>query len=98
TLIQHLIRWVVSSAQFEGEVNDTLLEIVDQEISPELVPAAEGEKMQSTEDMVGPYPLQDFTLYHVLRWGFRPSKIAFLAMHGWADAESGEWPSGYPES
>ena len=98
TLIQHLIRWVVSSGQFEGEVNDTLLAIVDQEISPELVPAAEGEKMQSTEDMVGPYSLQDFTLYHVLRWGFRPSKIAFLAMHGWADAETGDWPSGYPES
>jgi len=98
TLIQHLIRWVVSSGQFEGEVNQTLLEIVDQEISPELVPAAEGEKMQSTEDMVGPYALQDFTLYHVLRWGFRPSKIAFLALHGWADVESGDWPAGYPES
>lgn len=98
TLIQHLIRWVVSSGQFEGEVNDTLLEIVDQEISPELVPAAEGEKMQSTEDMVGPYALQDFTLYHVLRWGFRPSKIAFLAMHAWADVAAGDWPAGYPES
>jgi NAD+ synthase (glutamine-hydrolysing) len=98
TLIQHLIRWVVSSGQFEGEVNDTLLAIVDQEISPELVPAAEGEKMQSTEDMVGPYALQDFTLFHVLRWGFRPSKVAFLAMHGWADADSGDWPAGYPGS
>jgi len=98
SLIQHLIRWVVSSSQFEGEVNGTLLQIVGREISPELVPVAEGEPMQSTEASVGPYALQDFTLYHVLRWGSRPSKVAFLALHAWADAESGEWPAGYPES
>jgi NAD+ synthase (glutamine-hydrolysing) len=98
TLMQHLIRWVVSSGQFEGEVNGTLTEILDQEISPELVPAKEGEKIQSTEDSVGPYALQDFTLYHVLRRGYRPSKIAFLALHAWSDAETGEWPAGYPES
>ena len=79
TLMQHLIRWVVSSGQFEGAVNDTLLGILDPEISPELVPTREGEKIQSTEDSVGPYALQDFTLYHVLRRGYRPSKIAFLA-------------------
>lgn len=98
TLMQHLIRWVVSSGQFEGEVNDTLTEILDQEISPELVPAKAGEKLQSTEDSVGPYALQDFTLYHVLRRGYRPSKIAFLALHAWSDAEAGDWPAGYPES
>ena len=98
TLMQHLIRWVVSSGQFEGPVNGTLTEILDQEISPELVPARTGEKIQSTEDSVGPYALQDFTLYHVLRRGYRPSKIAFLALQAWSDAESGEWPAGYPES
>ncbi|KRF23329.1 NAD(+) synthase [Phycicoccus sp. Soil803] len=98
TLMQHLIRWVVSSAQFEGAVNGTLTEILDQEISPELVPARAGEKIQSTEDSVGPYALQDFTLYHVLRRGYRPSKIAFLALHAWSDAEVGDWPAGYPES
>jgi len=98
TLMQHLIRWVVSSAQFEGPVNGTLTEILDQEISPELVPARAGEKIQSTEDSVGPYALQDFTLYHVLRRGYRPSKIAFLALHAWSDAEVGDWPAGYPES
>ena len=98
TLMQHLIRWVVSSGQFEGEVNDTLTAILDQEISPELVPTKEGEKIQSTEDSVGPYALQDFTLFHVLRRGYRPSKIAFLAWHAWHDAASGEWPAGYPES
>ncbi len=98
TLMQHLIRWVVSSRQFEGEVNDTLTEILDQEISPELVPVKKGEKIQSTEDMVGPYALQDFTLYHVLRRGYRPSKIAFLALHAWSDPEAGDWPAGYPAS
>ena len=97
TLMQHLIRWVVSSQQFEGPVNGTLLAILDQEISPELVPAKEGERIQSTEDSVGPYALQDFTLFHVLRRGYRPSKIAFLAEHAWSDAGSGLWPSGYPE-
>jgi NAD+ synthase (glutamine-hydrolysing) len=98
TLMQHLIRWVVTSRQFEGEVNDTLLEILDREISPELVPAKDGEPIQSTEDVVGPYALQDFTLYHVLRRGYVPSKIAFLALHAWADVDAGEWPPGYPES
>ncbi len=97
TLMQHLIRWVVSSGQFEGPVNGTLLEILDQEISPELVPTKEGERIQSTEDSVGPYALQDFTLFHVLRRGYRPSKIAFLAEHAWSDAGSGLWPAGFPE-
>ncbi|EAP98205.1 NAD(+) synthetase [Janibacter sp. HTCC2649] len=97
TLMQHLIRWVVSSKQFEGGVNETLVEILDQEISPELVPTKKGEKIQSTEDSVGPYSLQDFTLYHVLRRGYRPSKIAFLAQHAWSDKATGDWPAGYPE-
>ncbi len=101
TLIQHLIRWVVSSGQVEddpqGEANRTLQEILDQEITPELIPTEAGKKPQATEDTIGPYPLQDFTLFHVLRFGFRPSKIAFLAMHAWADATTGEWPPGYPD-
>src|SRR5690242_15062148 len=97
TLIQHLIRWVVSSGQFEGEVNETLLEILDQEISPELVPVKEGERLQSSEDTVGPYSLQDFTLFHVVRYGYRPSKIAFLAWHAWHDVAAGDWPPGYPQ-
>jgi NAD+ synthase (glutamine-hydrolysing) len=97
TLIQHLIRWVVSTDQFEREVDEVLLEIVDQEISPELIPAKEGEKPQSTEGTIGPYSLHDFTLYHVLRFGFRPSKIAFLAEHAWRDADVGEWPPGFPD-
>ncbi len=98
TLIQHLIRWVVSSGQFEPAVGEILTSIVDQEISPELVPVKEGERPQSTEDAIGPYNLQDFTLFHVLRRGYRPSKIAFLAHHAWRDATEGEWPVGYPEA
>jgi NAD+ synthase (glutamine-hydrolysing) len=97
TLIQHLIRWVVSSDQFEGEVNDVLNEIVEQEITPELVPTREGEAPQSTEGTIGPYALHDFSLYYVLRHGFRPSKIAFLAEHAWRDADAGLWPPGFPE-
>ena len=101
TLIQHLIRWVIGSGQVEddshGEANRTLQEILDQEITPELIPTEAGKKPQATEDTIGPYALQDFTLFHVLRFGFRPSKIAFLAMHAWVDASVGEWPPGYPD-
>lgn len=97
TLIQHLIRWVASSGQFDDEVNAVLRDVLDTEISPELVPAGEDEEVQSTEAKVGPYALQDFTLFHVLRYGFRPSKIAFLAWHAWHDPAAGAWPPGFPE-
>ncbi|MDQ0760198.1 NAD(+) synthase [Streptomyces canus] len=95
TLIQHLIRWVISSEQFDAETGDILAAILDTEISPELVP---GEEMQSTESKIGPYALHDFTLFHVLRYGFRPSKIAFLAWHAWHDVDAGAWPPGFPEA
>jgi NAD+ synthase (glutamine-hydrolysing) len=98
TLIQHLVRWVVSSAQFEDPVGETLLSILATEISPELVPAKEGETPQSTQAKIGPYALQDFTLFHVLRRGYRPSKIAYLAWNAWHDPESGEWPPGFPDA
>ncbi|OBH11490.1 NAD(+) synthase [Mycobacterium sp. E1747] len=97
TLIQHLIRWVISSGQFESDVTDVLRSVLDTEISPELVPKGEEEELQSSEDKVGPYALQDFSLFHVLRYGFRPSKIAFLAWHAWSDPERGNWPPGFPE-
>lgn len=96
TLIQHLIRWVIATQQFEAEATATLGAIVKAEISPELVPALYGEKAQSTEAAVGPYELQDFNLFYTLRFGFRPSKIAFLAWHAWKDAASGEWPPAFP--
>jgi NAD+ synthase (glutamine-hydrolysing) len=96
TLIQHLIRWVISSGQFDEEVDRVLQSVLDTEITPELVPVSEGEVVQSSEAKVGPYALQDFSLYQVLRYGYRPSKIAFLAWHAWRDAEAGHWPLGYP--
>ncbi|MBC9955560.1 NAD(+) synthase [Yimella sp. cx-51] len=98
TMIQHVIRWVVGHDLFSDEVGSVLTEIVEQEISPELVPSEKGDKPQSTEDAIGPYPLQDFNLFYTLRYGSRPSKIAFLAWHAWKDASTGEWPTGYPDA
>ena len=98
TLIQHLIRWVIASGQFSGEVGEVLGAILDTEISPELVPAEDGQALQSTEAKVGPYALQDFNLYYTLRYGFRPSKIAFLALHAWGDAAARHWPPHFPEA
>ncbi|OBK50220.1 NAD(+) synthase [Mycobacterium sp. 1081908.1] len=97
TLIQHLIRWVISSGQFESDVCEVLQSVLDTEITPELVPSGEEEELQSSEAKVGPFALQDFSLFHVLRFGFRPSKIAFLAWHAWSDPEQGNWPTGFPE-
>lgn len=97
TLIQHLIRWVVAERLFPDDVGDVLLAILGTEISPELVPAGEGEPIQSTQARIGPYALQDFTLWHVLRRGSRPSRIAFLAERAWADPRAGAWPPGLPE-
>ena len=96
TLIQHLIRWVIASKQFSGDVNGTLASILSAEISPELVPVKPGEKPQSTEASIGPYELQDFNLFYILRYGFRPSKIAFLSQHAWKDVGAGEWPPAFP--
>ena len=98
TLIQHLIRWVIASGQFGGAENRTLRAVLDTEISPELVPAGEGEGPQSTEAKIGPYALQDFNLWFTLRHGFPPSKIAFLALHAWGDAEAGDWPPDFPQA
>ncbi|WP_179078971.1 NAD(+) synthase [Actinomyces naeslundii] len=96
TLIQHLIRWVVAEKLFDDAVGRTLLSILDTEISPELVPAEASGAIQSTQAKIGPYALQDFTLWHVLRRGSRPSRIAFLAHKAWSDADSGDWPEGLP--
>jgi NAD+ synthase (glutamine-hydrolysing) len=97
TLIQHLIRWVISSGQFESQVGEVLQSVLDTEITPELIPSGAEEELQSSEAKVGPFALQDFSLFHVLRYGYRPSKIAFLAWHAWSDPEHGNWPPGFPE-
>ncbi|CAN5842113.1 NAD(+) synthase [soil metagenome] len=99
TLIQHLIRWISGTDEFDAETNETLRSIVETEISPELIPHAEGESdrpAQSTEEKIGPYELQDFNTYFITRFGFRPSKVAFLAHHAWGDRERGEWPDLLP--
>ncbi len=107
TLIQHLIRWVIAHRDDDGPDTGTdlsdeavavLQSVLDTEISPELVPAGEDGKVQSTQDTIGPYALHDFTLFWVLRYGIRPSKIAFLAQHAWSDADAGTWPAGFPDS
>jgi NAD+ synthase (glutamine-hydrolysing) len=98
TLIQHLIRWVIADGAGVGERTATVLQaVLDTEISPELVPAGEDGRVQSTEDTIGPYALHDFALFHVLRFGMRPSKIAYLAETAFADAEEGLWPAGFPD-
>ena len=98
TLIQHLIRWVISSQQFDDAVNEVLQSVLETEITPELIPTGEDEEIQSSEAKVGPYVLQDFSLFQVLRFGFRPSKVAFLAWHAWSDPHRGDWPAGFPEN
>jgi NAD+ synthase (glutamine-hydrolysing) len=97
TLMQYLIRWAVSSNQFDAETDAVLTRILGTEISPELVPADEHGLMQSTEGRIGPYELHDFFLFHILRFGLPPSKVAFLAWHAWRDAAAGSWPAGFPE-
>jgi len=79
TLVRHLVNWVAERTKDES-TRQTLLDIVDTPISPELIPADEqGNITQKTEDLVGPYELHDFFLYYLLRWGFRPAKIYLLA-------------------
>ncbi len=100
TLIQHLIRWISETGEFDEETNATLRSIVETEISPELVPSAAGESeapAQSTEATIGPYELQDFNTYYITRFGFRPSKVAFLALHAWGDRTRGDWPDLLPQ-
>lgn len=86
---------MIATDQLEAAASEVLHDILDQEISPELVPVDEGERPQSTEESIGPYALQDFNLFHVLRYGFPPSRIAFLALHAWADPDDGAWPPGF---
>jgi NAD+ synthase (glutamine-hydrolysing) len=99
TLIQHVIRWVIDTSQFDARTGQVLQSILDTEISPELVPHAEGEAeqpAQSTQQIIGPYELQDFNLYYITRFGYRPSKVAYLACHAWSSKSAGAWPALLP--
>ncbi|MCK0207069.1 NAD(+) synthase [Starkeya koreensis] len=96
TLIQHLIRFVAASGDVSPATVSVLEAVLATEISPELVPAHEGATIQSTQQIVGPYALQDFNLYYLTRYGFRPSRIAYLAEQAWSDAARGRWPANTP--
>ncbi len=99
TLIQYLIRWVAETESLGHQVSSVLEEILATEISPELIPGGEddAQPLQRSEEIIGPYALQDFYLYYVLRFGYLPEKVAFLAWSAWHDKNSGSWPE-IPES
>jgi NAD+ synthase (glutamine-hydrolysing) len=93
TLIQHVIRWVAGTNQLGREASDLLLDIVETEISPELIPGADKyQPSQKTESAIGPYELQDFNTFYTTRFGYLPTKIAFLAYCAWRDKKKGQWP------
>ena len=98
TLIQHLIRFVAASGDVDAETARLLMAILATEISPELVPAGDRGEIQSTQAIVGPYALQDFNLFYITRYGFRPSKVAYLALNAWEDAARGAWPEDVAEA
>lgn len=90
TLVKHLVKWVANS-DIDKTSRETLLDIIDTPISPELIPADEqGNIKQKTEDLVGPYELHDFFLYYTLRFGYTPKKIFFLANTAFKGAYSKE--------
>ncbi|GAB3572423.1 NAD(+) synthase [Amycolatopsis endophytica] len=99
TLIRYLIAWEVATGQLGEGADEVLRSILATEISPELVPGdgPDSGPSQSSEAKVGPYELQDFHLYYLLRFGYRPSRIAYLARHAWGDVAAGRWPDLVPE-
>jgi NAD+ synthase (glutamine-hydrolysing) len=93
TLIQHVLRWVAETRLLGAETGRVLLEVLGTEISPELVPSnGQSAGMQSSEAAIGPYELQDFHLYYILRFGYSPRRVAFLAYNAWHDPELVNWP------
>src|SRR3546814_5161174 len=88
TLIQFLIRWCIATGQFDAATARISDAIVHTEIPPELVPAGENGALQSTEDRVGPYALNDFILQYIARLGLPPSQLAFLALHACRDRQT----------
>jgi NAD+ synthase (glutamine-hydrolysing) len=93
TLIQYLISWVARKGFLGDEVDSVLFDVLETTISPELIPGdSEEEPGQHSEYVIGPYELQDFYLYYILRFGFLPAKVAFLAWSAWHDKTTGIWP------
>jgi NAD+ synthase (glutamine-hydrolysing) len=99
TLIQFLLRWAIDTGQYGEQAGTILQSVLDTAISPELIPSQDPDADRpgaDSESIVGPFELQDFFLYYVLRFGFRPSKVAFLAHHAWRDRNLGRWPDLIP--
>jgi NAD+ synthase (glutamine-hydrolysing) len=100
TLIQFLIRWAIDTGQFSDPASAVLGSVLDTEISPELIPHDDPDSDvpgQHSEDIVGPYELQDFFLYYIVRFGYGPRKVAFLTHHAWRYRERGRWPDLIPD-
>ncbi len=100
TLLRYLIAWMAETGELGPDAEAALRSILATEISPELVPATPlsaatpsgAQPAQASEATVGPFELADFFLYYLLRYGYRPSRIAYLAHHAWGDATRGRWP------
>jgi NAD+ synthase (glutamine-hydrolysing) len=100
TLIQFLLRWAIDTNQFGPAADTVLASVLDTAISPELIPSQDPDSDKpgaDSESVVGPYEIQDFFLYYVVRFGYTPSKVAYLAHHAWGDREAGRWPDLIPE-
>lgn len=96
TLIQHLIRFVAGSGEVDENTAGVLRDVLASEISPELIPASHSGETQSTEAFVGPYALQDFNLHYLARYGFPPSRIAYLSFEAWGAHSTRAWPAEIP--
>ena len=99
TLIQFLLRWAIDTDQFGTDVDEVLASVLETEISPELVPRHDPDSDKpgaDSESVVGPYEIQDFFLYYTVRFGYSPSKVAYLAHHAWGDRSAGSWPDLIP--
>jgi NAD+ synthase (glutamine-hydrolysing) len=100
TLIQFLLRWAIDTEQFSHDASEVLRSVLETAISPELIPSQDPDSDRpgaDSESIVGPYELQDFFLYYILRFGYGPGKVAFLAHHAWHDRHVGDWPDLIPE-
>jgi NAD+ synthase (glutamine-hydrolysing) len=101
TLVRFMLRWAIDTGQFSQDASEVLRSVLETAISPELIPASDPDgdgdgPEQDSEHTVGPYELQDFFLYYIVRFGYRPSKVAYLADHAWSDRERGDWPDLIP--
>jgi NAD+ synthase (glutamine-hydrolysing) len=100
TLIQFLLRWAIDTRLFDAEASAVLGSVLETAISPELIPAGDSGSEghgEDTESVIGPFELADFFLYYTVRFGYLPSKVAFLAHQAWRDGASGSWPDLIPQ-